>query len=123
MYIAWAVILTVVLSMFGSVLYMQLNPDVTETTDEGMSLDAVQVNMAGKIYVGQSILAGDEGKSVSGNLSELNTGPLDQRYAYTVLVNEFKGPEDALEELAEICLLYTSPSPRDRTRSRMPSSA
>ena len=25
--------------------------------------------------------------------------------------------------LAYICLLYTSPSPRDRTRSRMPSSA
>ena len=40
---------------------------------------------------------------------------------------------DALLELADavlcrqdrvhICLLYTSPSPRDRTRSRMPSSA
>ena len=27
------------------------------------------------------------------------------------------------KERAEICLLYTSPSPRDRTRSRMPSSA
>ena len=26
-------------------------------------------------------------------------------------------------ELRELCLLYTSPSPRDRTRSRMPSSA
>ena len=26
-------------------------------------------------------------------------------------------------ELAGVCLLYTSPSPRDRTRSRMPSSA
>ena len=25
--------------------------------------------------------------------------------------------------LLDICLLYTSPSPRDRTRSRMPSSA
>ena len=25
--------------------------------------------------------------------------------------------------IAESCLLYTSPSPRDRTRSRMPSSA
>ena len=24
---------------------------------------------------------------------------------------------------AQVCLLYTSPSPRDRTRSRMPSSA
>ena len=32
----------------------------------------------------------------------------------------------SLENVAEgsmICLLYTSPSPRDRTRSRMPSSA
>ena len=28
-----------------------------------------------------------------------------------------------IENLASICLLYTSPSPRDRTRSRMPSSA
>src|SRR5665811_2531979 len=27
------------------------------------------------------------------------------------------------EEVVRICLLYTSPSPRDRTRSRMPSSA
>ena len=27
------------------------------------------------------------------------------------------------EPIADICLLYTSPSPRDRTRSRMPSSA
>ena len=34
-------------------------------------------------------------------------------------------PDDAAlsEQLVEICLLYTSPSPRDRTRSRMPSSA
>ena len=30
---------------------------------------------------------------------------------------------DAIAELCSICLLYTSPSPRDRTRSRMPSSA
>ena len=27
------------------------------------------------------------------------------------------------EHHTEVCLLYTSPSPRDRTRSRMPSSA
>ena len=26
-------------------------------------------------------------------------------------------------DIAQACLLYTSPSPRDRTRSRMPSSA
>ena len=29
----------------------------------------------------------------------------------------------AYEQKGEPCLLYTSPSPRDRTRSRMPSSA
>ena len=31
--------------------------------------------------------------------------------------------EDMNYSLSSICLLYTSPSPRDRTRSRMPSSA
>ena len=33
------------------------------------------------------------------------------------------GDRRAAQHLEEICLLYTSPSPRDRTRSRMPSSA
>ena len=32
-------------------------------------------------------------------------------------------PGETIVEHAEACLLYTSPSPRDRTRSRMPSSA
>ena len=31
--------------------------------------------------------------------------------------------EPVLDALVKTCLLYTSPSPRDRTRSRMPSSA
>ena len=35
--------------------------------------------------------------------------------------NKYHRPETY--SLDEICLLYTSPSPRDRTRSRMPSSA
>ena len=32
-------------------------------------------------------------------------------------------PDGGRLELFSFCLLYTSPSPRDRTRSRMPSSA
>ena len=32
-------------------------------------------------------------------------------------------PRDRVVALLKLCLLYTSPSPRDRTRSRMPSSA
>ena len=38
----------------------------------------------------------------------------------TSSLESFKKPT---EEMLNTCLLYTSPSPRDRTRSRMPSSA
>ena len=41
--------------------------------------------------------------------------------AYTV--NSHKKKLTAVEGLVSGCLLYTSPSPRDRTSSRMPSSA
>ena len=37
----------------------------------------------------------------------------------SILGNDFP----ALHAVVDACLLYTSPSPRDRTRSRMPSSA
>ena len=35
----------------------------------------------------------------------------------------FKSSATCLDVQSGVCLLYTSPSPRDRTRSRMPSSA
>ena len=43
-----------------------------------------------------------------------------------VLLDEKKPKEKIKKDCANLiktCLLYTSPSPRDRTRSRMPSSA
>src|SRR5664280_3815196 len=36
--------------------------------------------------------------------------------------NAYQAPQEK-QDLSKTCLLYTSPSPRDRTRSRMPSSA
>ena len=36
---------------------------------------------------------------------------------------DFKGRHKGLKGLINLCLLYTSPSPRDATLSRMPSSA
>ena len=52
-------------------------------------------------------------------------GPVAPRYHGRHQLNRYP---DGLEkcigcELCACCLLYTSPSPRDRTRSRMPSSA
>ena len=41
-----------------------------------------------------------------------------------VMANDLGFPDIGLTTLQDVsCLLYTSPSPRDRTRSRMPSSA
>ena len=48
-----------------------------------------------------------------------NTCANDPAIDYVVL----SAGEDTLPALLDTCLLYTSPSPRDRTRSRMPSSA
>jgi len=42
---------------------------------------------------------------------------------YTLLANFFYGVDVEVAFQDVVCLLYTSPSPRDRTRSRMPSSA
>ena len=40
-----------------------------------------------------------------------------------VLDRKFGSPSVTKDGVSVACLLYTSPSPRDRTRSRMPSSA
>ena len=60
---------------------------------------------------------------------ETQTIPYDTEYVYTSLYFRNTGRTTTLQHGAEgqqtvtTCLLYTSPSPRDRTRSRMPSSA
>ena len=48
---------------------------------------------------------------------------LNQTYKNNIQLNAERENIKVSEEDVNICLLYTSPSPRDRTRSRMPSSA
>ena len=55
---------------------------------------------------------------------------LQKKKKKTLSMNELFPPRDDLtpkvdvdDDITDTCLLYTSPSPRDRTRSRMPSSA
>ena len=56
-------------------------------------------------------------EEIAGNLPKLLlTGKVQS------LINSLDKNDLSVNELF-ICLLYTSPSPRDRTRSRMPSSA
>ena len=59
------------------------------------------------------------GAVVTQAMALIDHGPLGLK-----LMAKGKSASEALSERLNIdCLLYTSPSPRDRTRSRMPSSA
>ena len=59
------------------------------------------------------------------NIESLAVAPTDDRFSrITIVVDGESAPIDQIKkQLDKLCLLYTSPSPRDRTRSRMPSSA
>ena len=57
-------------------------------------------------------------------LNELNTDKVEP--LTSILNQSLRSRKDEISDgkiREKICLLYTSPSPRDRTRSRMPSSA
>ena len=56
-----------------------------------------------------------------GDMGQHATPPNERRYDNDALATVFD-KSTALAQCMD-CLLYTSPSPRDRTRSRMPSSA
>ena len=72
----------------------------------------------GNCYKNVWILSGtSDGPVIANRLLELN-------YSVFVSVLTYKAGQAYIENpKLHICLLYTSPSPRDRTRSRMPSSA
>ena len=68
--------------------------------------------------------------STSGILFDVTDGKrkflcytLEDEYRRVKVKHETRIPEGTYKLTLRSCLLYTSPSPRDRTRSRMPSSA
>ena len=54
----------------------------------------------------------------------MNKDHMDSVHKYLIHYGNISSFENAyMEEINNSCLLYTSPSPRDRQKSRMPSSA
>ena len=66
------------------------------------------------------------GKPIERSFDVPEVEPNEATYKLSLLV-KYGASKEKNQELADAtvwpCLLYTSPSPRDRTRSRMPSSA
>ena len=65
-------------------------------------------------------IAGSDCSGGAGIQADIKTMSAHGVYAMSVIVSVVA---ENTFEVVSICLLYTSPSPRDRTRSRMPSSA
>ena len=63
------------------------------------------------------------GKALIEAATEIDTEKLPIEIVGVDLVGMFDGHDASSLNLIEACLLYTSPSPRDRQKSRMPSSA
>ena len=79
--------------------------------ESAMGLDEVWI---ASLFYGQATASKEEAEKLAELLS------LDS--AITAALQEFP-TKGSLDPVIPTCLLYTSPSPRDRTRSRMPSSA
>ena len=91
----------------------------------------ISINQASKLFkvsrntIYARIKKGEITKNSDGNVSVQDMmrlfGNKADKKATEQAVTELLNTVNNTEQL--ICLLYTSPSPRDRTRSRMPSSA
>ena len=87
----------------------------TNESDADTAIALVQTNL-------DTHTTADLDLSATNELSDLN---LDAGTNILTLTNPATGANeiDLSSYVSTDCLLYTSPSPRDRTRSRMPSSA
>ena len=99
-----------------------------------MSLSADYIRTSLQELYGESVTAGDirawcamngsNYQTVTNKLTDYKVGRGKWNLEVTQQkVEEIERTYQAPDALPSICLLYTSPSPRDRTRSRMPSSA
>ena len=121
-----ATILTVALLAFVPVAFGQAGDPGGDTVSKDLSLDlgnGVSLKLvhipAGKFKMGNHDTPAETIKKVGGEEEHVS----DEYPAHEVTISKpfYMGIYELTQ--AQCCLLYTSPSPRDRTRSRMPSSA
>ena len=88
----------------------------------GVVLNAVTAYDASKLQLGANEVHDSD---LRGPLTSENPFDVQGIHFYSQLLPKFRSILSLTRSFTEneICLLYTSPSPRDRTRSRMPSSA
>jgi len=92
---------------------------IRNSVDHGIEMPDVR-EAAGKIATGTVILNAEQrGGSIIITITDDGAGLNREKILEKAVTNGLEVSDD----ISDTCLLYTSPSPRDRTRSRMPSSA
>ena len=111
-------------------LEFNLRPDIWPEievliVDEAQDLSLVQWNVIKNLTskCKRAYIAGDDDQAIfkwaGADVNTFQSYPGDS----IILNKSFRIPQSHHFVASEICLLYTSPSPRDRQKSRMPSSA
>jgi membrane protease YdiL (CAAX protease family) len=98
--LAWIVIVVVCLS---TVLVILFAPEIRRQRHEvdQERLGLVFTSLYARYLVGMADLLGDK-KAALAQIETLNRGPVEERWAFIVLVGEFQGPEQALAKLDEL---------------------
>jgi len=99
-------------------------PDNVTIVDQDQIQITTSTPVAGRCVVMSGELTGNGSPAYSYTFDQTTpqtTWIIMHGLGYSPLVRAFVGNEEV--QPLSVCLLYTSPSPRDRTRSRMPSSA
>ena len=97
-----------------------------EAVSEGRRREQVQAAGSRKWFEGpihNTIPGIPPARNYGGNTSASTTTTFNVTPAQQIANDSATGNGSYLDSANNSCLLYTSPSPRDRTRSRMPSSA
>ena len=92
---SWFVIMAIVMAIAGMVSYSQF---MDARSTEMSAAELIQVNLSAKPMVALRQSAEETLKA----LEQFESGPLEQRYGHAILVNEFAGSQQALEQLSKI---------------------
>ena len=101
-------------------------PEIVNLFDDSLSVDRAKSNVLTTDMEKRFSDLGNYAESIGadGILFTCSAfGPAIDKVAYNLTIPVLKPNEAMFEQALNTCLLYTSPSPRDRQKSRMPSSA